>query len=318
MASPTPKSRSQSLKPSRRPPPRNTATTNDAPEVVDPVWLIKAIGLTILAALICGYLTLCLLFYQGQWQLVLHPSRSTPAPATISGTSFQTVHFGVDETASPQLTGWLIPVQPGARYAAYTVLYIPSGDGSLADATPTLSALHETGINVFAFDYRGYGQSATTHPNQKRMTEDAASAWQYLTVSRGLPGSRVILFGNGIGCALASQLARLHSEAPAVIFDSPHPEVIQTVLADPRTKSLPVRTLFHEDFAIAPTVSNLKTPKLFILPADPSGTNASRTEDYRLASTAAAPKIISTLPTAEFNGATYRDQLLRFLDEYLH
>jgi pimeloyl-ACP methyl ester carboxylesterase len=278
---------------------------------------LKAIGFTLVAAFVCGYLTLCLLFYQGQWQFVLHPSRTKSAPATIEGAPFQTIHFAVDETASPQLTGWLIPASPAARYAAYTVLYLPSGDGSLADALPALSALRETGVSVFAFDYRGYGQSAPTRPNQQRMTEDAASAWQYLTVSRAVPSSHIILFGSGVGCALAARLAAAHPEVPAVILESPRPGVIQTILADSRTKSLPVHALFHEDFNIAEPVVTLKTPKLFLLPevsSDPSQTPA---EFQHLTSAAATPKIVSTLPTAAFNGPLYRDQIVRFLDQYL-
>jgi len=317
MARPKSPARTKPLKPSGAPHRQAAQPKIDPPEVVDPVWLLKAIGLTLVAALVCGYLTLCLLFYQGQWQLVLHPSRSKAAPATIAGIPFQVIHLAVDETASPQLTGWLVPASPAARYAASTVLYLPSGDGSLADALPTLSALHEIGLNVFGFDYRGYGQSAPTRPDQRRMTEDAASAWQYLTVLRGVPATRIVPFGSGVGSALAAQLAAAHPEVPAVILESPRPNLIQTVLADPRTKSLPVRALFHEDFAITGLVSTLKTPKLFLLPAVSTDSSATVAELQILTAAAAAPKMAATLPAAEFNGPLYRAQLVRFLDEYL-
>ena len=316
MASPTQKPRPRSPKTSDKPPP-GTALSNESRDIIDPVWLAKALGIVLAAAFVCGYLTLCLLFYQGQWQLVLHPARSNSAPAALSGIPFQTIHFGVDESASPQLTGLLIPAEPAARYAAYTVLYLPSGDGSLADADAPLVALHETGINIFAFDYRGYGQSGPIHPNQARMTADADSAWQYLAVSRGVPPSRVVLFGNGVGCSLAARLAENHPEAPAVVLESPRPDLIQTVFADPRTKSLPVRTLFREDFPILQSVTNLKTPKLFLL--EPQANNPSATPDSikRLTSAAASPKMVSELLTNAVNGPIYKEQLTRFLDQYL-
>lgn len=310
-------SRPEPLKPSRKSAGRTPPGTSGAPDVVDPIWLLKAVGGTLLAALVCGYLALCLLFYQGQWQFVLHPSRATPAPAAIAGVPFQSVRFGVDETASPQLTGWLIPASPGARYSLFTVLYMPSGDGSLADAIPTLSALHDTGINVFAFDYRGYGQSAPGRPNQRRMTEDAASAWQYVTVSRAVAPSRIVLFGDGVGCALAAQLAAEHLEAPAVILQSPRPEIIRIVLADPRTRSLPVRALFHQNFEITAALASLKTPKLFLLEPEERPSDATAAEIRRLTSTASTPKIISDLRAGEFNGPLYREQIARFLDQYL-
>src|SRR5258705_8925106 len=63
------------------------------PDVVSPIWLVKAIVLTIVAALLCGYLTLCLLFYQGQWQLVLHPSRTSASPVSIAGIPYELIRF---------------------------------------------------------------------------------------------------------------------------------------------------------------------------------------------------------------------------------
>src|SRR5580700_8199254 len=115
------------------------------PDVVSPIWLVKAIALTIVTALFCGYLSFCLLFYQGQWQLVLHPTLTSAAPVSIAGVPYQVIHFSPDESATPQLTGWWIPATPGARYANATVLFLTSGDGSLANFTPTLAALHNVG-----------------------------------------------------------------------------------------------------------------------------------------------------------------------------
>jgi pimeloyl-ACP methyl ester carboxylesterase len=289
---------------------RRTAPSVNPPEVVDPVWLIKAIGVAIVAAVICGYLTLCLLFYQGQWQLVLHPDRSQPAPSSLGGEPLETVHFGVDDSGVPQLTGWWLPAAPGGRYAAQTLLYLPSGDGSLAAAQSRLAALHSLGINIFAFDYRGYGQSAPTHPNQKRMTDDANSAWQYLTVSRGIHAESVVLFGDGVGAALAAQLASAHAQVPAVVMQAPRADLLQIVLGDPRTRSLPVRALFHESFDIATATVALKTPKLFLLPE--------RSSAIAVAKAAADPKIIVTLPVSEAPGPLYLEQLARFLDQIQH
>jgi pimeloyl-ACP methyl ester carboxylesterase len=306
MASPTPKNRKQGVRVS---PPAN----HGAPEVVDPVWLVKAIGLTIVAALICGYLTLCLLFYQGQWQLVLHPSRSTPAPASIAGAPFETVRFGVDESALPQLTGWWIPAPAGGRYAQTTILYLPAGDGSLADSVGTLATLHSLGVNVFAFDYRGYGQSAATRPNQARMTEDTASAWQYLTVSRAISGDRIVPFGDGVGAALAAGLAGRHAEVPAVVLEAPRPDLLSVVRTDPRTTHLPVGLLFHDRFEIDGQLAALHTPKLLLL-ADGTVT-ASQLK--RTAQEASTPKTIVHLENLDPASPLLRDGLTRFFDTYL-
>ena len=307
MAPVTPRSGKQSGQQAPKKSRQQASAPNPSTEAVDPIWLLKAFGAVIIAALVCGYLTFCLLFYQGQWQLVLHPDRSKPAPSSIGGAAFETVHFDVNESGTPQLTGWWIPAEPNGRYAGETLLYLPSGDGSLADAEPRLAALHSLGINIFAFDYRGYGQSAAEHPSERRMNEDAASAWQYLTVSRQMPGASVVPFGEGLGAAIAANLAATQTLIPGVILDSPRTDLLKIVHDDPRTKLLPVRALFHESFDIAATVANLKTAKLFLL------SEAARALDT--ARSAAEPKTIVELPASQGNGPAYLEQIARFLDQ---
>ncbi len=145
---------------------------------IDPRWLLKMLAVTIGGALFCGYLTLCGLFYQGQWQLVLHPDTATTITPASVNLPFEDVSFDYTETGQPQLHGWWIPAAGNAPagYSAFTILYLHGGNGSLADTLPRLQELHHLGLNVFAFDYRGFGQSAGLHPNELRMREDTAAA----------------------------------------------------------------------------------------------------------------------------------------------
>jgi pimeloyl-ACP methyl ester carboxylesterase len=285
--------------PKHRPQPTSTS------EEVDPLWLIKALAATIGAAILCGYIALCLLFYQGQWQLVLHPARTSAAPQSIGGAPYQFLHFGPDESAIPQLTGWWIPAIPNAPYANTTILFLPAGDGSLANSIPTLSALHSIGLNIFAFDYRGYGQSANTHPNQEKMTHDAGSAWQYLTNSRAIPANHVILYGVGAGASLAANLAAAHPVIPALILDSPHTDLLEAARRDPRSGLIPTGLLFHENFPLAVPLQTLHTPKLLL-----------STSKFAAAyNTAADPKTAAefTAPT----DARYTQAITHFLNQYI-
>jgi hypothetical protein len=104
---------------------------------------------------------------------------------------------------------------------------------------------------------------------------------------------------------------------PAVIFQSPRPAVIQDVLADARVKSLPVRALFHEDFEITSKVANLKTPKLFLLNGEAQSPSAGVLPIQRLTANAASPKMVAIMNRGNFDGPLYREQIARFLDQYL-
>ena len=290
----------------RTPPPPTTPTP---PEVVDPVWIIKGLVGTILAAIVCGYLTLCLLFFQGQWQLVLHPKRTTTTQSPVAGTLSELIHFAPDDSATPQLTGWWIPATPASRYGTTTLLYLPAGDGALADSAATLTALHNLGINLFAFDYRGYGQSAPIHPSQSRMTADADAALQYLTTSRHLPTQQIVLYGVGVGTSLATNLAAAHASIAALILESPKNDLLQSILTDPRTQLVPAHLLFRETFPLEAPLAALHTPKLLL-------SNQPLPSPFK---TAADPKMsvaFAALPSL-YTQPAYTQALTRFLDQYL-
>ena len=284
--------------------PQTTRSTSPAAkpqyDPIDPRWLAKAIALVCLAALLCGYITLCLLFYQGQWQFVLHPTRDDLASPG------QPIHFDASDSGIPRLAGTLLPAPSGARYFSYTILYLRGGDSSLAispaDAL-TLKLLASLGLNVFAFDYRGFGQSDQTHPTQSRMAEDTAAAFRYLQQTRSIPEDHILLYGTGVGASLATVLAGAHPRIPALILDSPGPKPISIVLSDPRARFLPIRALFHEDFSLAP-LATLTTPKLLI--------TYPGTGSYP---PAAYPKF--TLELQPNDTANRAAAIARFLDQYL-
>ena len=295
------------------------------PEAVHPLWLVKALAAVLLAAVLCGYLTLCLLFYQGQWQLVLHPSRDTSIhpPVVDSPTKAELVRFAPDESATPQLTGWWIPAAPGGRYAHTTLLFLPGADGRLADSYVRLSALHNLGINILAFDYRGYGPSAPVHPTQKNMADDAESSWQYLRTSRDIAEQQIVLYGMGVGASVAAHLAQNHPQTPAMILESPRGDLLDIVRSDPRSKLIPLGLLFHDRFDLAAPLAAIKTPKLFLLADDAAKVsvpdaqvNAASDVTEDVVNGAASPKVSAHLQTADFNGPLFRDQISRFLDEF--
>jgi uncharacterized protein len=252
-----------------------------------------------LAAMICTWLTLWLLYYQGQWQIVLHPVRTASQTA-----SENPIRFSPNESGQPQVVGQLLPASPNSRYSNLTILFLPGGDGSVADSAPTIAALHNLGLNVFAFDYRGYGLSAGPHPNQQRMTEDVEAAWRYLTTTRGLSPARIIPYGTGVGASLATHLAVERPEIPALILDSPYTDLLE-VARQNAPRPLPVGLLFQERFSLIEPLAGLRTPKLLI---------AGNTMPPAYV-TAADSKIAVNLPTR--TDALFEQAITRFLDQYV-
>lgn len=277
--------------------------------LVSPRWLAGAFVLTIVVAAVCGYGALCLLFYQGQWQLLFHPSRTVAATPASAGLDFSEVRFDVTDTGKAQLDGWWIPAAPDARYAADTVLYLHDARGSLSDCIPALTMLHSLGINVFAFDYRGFGRSAGAHPTERVATADSAAAWIYLTDLRHLPAGNLIVFGDGVGATFAAHLETRFAPA-GVILEDPNLSARQVFLTDARARMLPLWLLQKEKLDPTADLAEGHIPRLFL---DVRGDSA-RTR--ALFSASSDPKQYFDLRAAP--ESTLTATLRRFFDDVLH
>jgi hypothetical protein len=279
------------------------------PITVNPRWLITGVAFTLLLAALCGYGALSLLFYQGQWQLLYHPSRTVSTTPASAGMHFDEVHFDVDPAGQPQLDGWWIPADPGAPYASATVLYLHDARGSLSECVPALSMLHSVGVNVFVFDYRGFGRSAGAHPTERLATADSIAAWTYLTDLRHIPPRSLIVFGDGVGATFAARLGLQFAPA-GIVLEDPNPSARQIYLTDARARVLPLWLLQNEHLDPTADLAATHIPRLFL---DRAGDSA-RTRALFVASS--YPKQYFDLRSAP--DAAILTTLQRFFDDVLH
>jgi uncharacterized protein len=247
----------------------NAQNQSRAPVTISGRWLLSAFVLSVGAALLCGYLTLCLLFLQGQWQLLYHPSRAITATPASAGLAFDDIRFDLTDAGRPQLDGWWIPAAPESAYPGATILYLHGANGSLSDTVQDLVRLHALGLSVFAVDYRGFGRSAGAHPTEREATADADAAWRYLTDTRGVVARNLLVYGEGVGATFAAHLAAEFAPA-GVILEDPNPPARQTLLADPRAQILPLFLLQNETLDPAEDLKSAHTPRLFLSRLDQS------------------------------------------------
>jgi hypothetical protein len=243
-----------------RPTSRQVSSNTSAPPTVSGKWLLSAVAFAVAAALLCAWCTLCILFWQGSWQLLYHPASTimrTPASVNLP---FESVGFGSNAAGEPQLRGWWIPASPQARFSA---VYLHGADGNLGDTVNALSRLHDSGLNVFAFDYRGYGQSHFAHPSEARWREDAESALSYLTGTRHIPASAIILVGRDLGANLALQVAASHAEFAGVVLEAPFESPAAVIFNDARARLVPAHLLVSDRWQSTVAAANVLIPSLW-------------------------------------------------------
>ena len=232
-------------------------------------WLLGAVAVTIPAAAFCGWAVLCLLFWQGSWQLLYHPAAIIARTPASIGLAFDPISFAVADTGATQLQGWWIPAGAGSR--PYTLIYLHDRNGNLADTLDDLASLHSAGVSVLAFDYRGYGQSLFAHPSEARWRQDAEWALQYLTATRHVDEHAIVIAGSGLGANLALEVAAAHPGLAGVVLEAPLDAPMSIIFDDPRANLVPAHLLVSDRFSVAAPAAALRIPSLWVLSNSPAG-----------------------------------------------
>jgi fermentation-respiration switch protein FrsA (DUF1100 family) len=147
-------------------------------------------------------------------QFIFFPERElTTTPAQV-GLKYENVYFTANDGV--ELHGWWIPNE-----AETTMVWFHGNAGNISHRLDNLIRLHDRlKVNVFIFDYRGYGQSQGS-PSEEGIYADAEAALDFVQ-SRGT--RRLVLFGRSLGAAVAVEMATRH-RVHAVILESPFTSV---------------------------------------------------------------------------------------------
>jgi pimeloyl-ACP methyl ester carboxylesterase len=285
------------------------------PPTVSGRWLLTAVSIAIVGAALCAWGVLCLLFWQGSWQLLYHPTSIVARTPASIGLAFDAVPLATTEAGESRLSGWWIPAMPDARYSRYTVLYLHGQDGNLGYAVDALAALHNIDVNVFAFDYRGYGRSQFQRPSETRWREDAEWAIQYLTTTRHIAASTIILDGRDLGANLALEVAAAHPELAGVVLESPLDVPMNAILNDPRARMVPAHLLVRDRFDADEDAAALRIPSLWFTASPALKNSTDKTNDPVGYDHVAAPKMLIWLKPASAPDQHFTDAYTRWLDD---
>ncbi len=150
--------------------------------------------------------------YLQQPGMIFYPSRTLEAQPSDWGMPYEDVVLKTSD--SVELHGWYIPA-PGAQR---TLLFLHGNGGNISHRRDSIAIFRRLGLNVFIFDYRGYGRSQGA-PDEAGLYRDADAAWRYLTDTRGVAAQDIVIFGRSLGGAVAAQLAT-QAPAGALILES--------------------------------------------------------------------------------------------------
>ena len=129
------------------------------------------------------------------------------------GMPFEDVYFSTADGLT--LNGWFVPGEK-----EMTWLWFPGNAGNISYRLDNLRLLHHRlSLNIFIFDYRGYGRSQG-RPSEEGTYLDAEAALTYLRSRRDIDPEAIIFFGRSLGSAIAVNLATKH-KCLGLILESP-------------------------------------------------------------------------------------------------
>jgi pimeloyl-ACP methyl ester carboxylesterase len=186
---------------------------------------------------------------------VYEPSGAMAGSAAEVGRAFTEVSFEAGDGCP--LHGWFFPADPSSFRRHLTLLLLHGNTGNVSHRLPFYRAWLELGLNVFAFDYRGFGRSAGK-PSELGTYLDAQAACRWLREQQFAP-EQILALGESLGGGVGSELA-LREPLGGLVLQNTFTNIPD--IGSERFPWLPVRRLHSIHYNTLAKLPRIKVPVL--------------------------------------------------------
>ncbi|TAN36231.1 MAG: alpha/beta hydrolase [Verrucomicrobia bacterium] len=244
-----------------------------------------------------------------EWKSLYFPRVNVECTPAVLGLAFEDITLVTEDGV--QLSGWWVP-HPQARG---TIIHCHGNAGNLGHRVDLAADLHRLGLNVFLFDYRGYGRSHGW-PSERGLYRDARAAYEFVRAQYGnAEQPPILVHGQSLGAAVAAQLAH-DKPVRGLILESAFTSVPD--MAQQLYPLLPLHLLCAARYDVRAKVHHLAVPKLIAHSAEDEMVPYAMSR--QLFEAAAPPKRFVTLGGGHNDGTwsdEYRQVLREFVDQTL-
>ena len=208
--------------------------------------------MVLLASVVVAVVLLVMLFsWAFQRRLIYLPSTGAVPKAATMLAGARDVQLTT--TDGLLLGAWYVPAHGPA--GTFTVLIANGNAGDRSLRAPLARALANQGLGMLLFDYRGYGGNPG-NPSEEGLARDVRAARQFL-IDEGVPGNRLLYYGESLGAAVVAELATEHPPA-GLVLRSPFTDLAS--VGQIHYPFVPVRALLKDRFPVAEYVARSAVP----------------------------------------------------------
>lgn len=203
---------------------------------------------------------LCFLWGVLRWfeySQVYHPHKKLEQSGDALGRAWENVFFETSDGV--RLNGWFFPTDANSPRRQWAVLLCHGNAGNISHRFHYFQLLLELGVNVFAFDYRGYGASEG-RPSEEGTYADAVAARRWLQ-EKGFTPERILALGESLGGAIVAELAA-RGPLAGIILQSTFSSV--PAVGAELFPWLPVRWISTIRYDVPAKLARIKTPLLIL------------------------------------------------------
>jgi pimeloyl-ACP methyl ester carboxylesterase len=216
--------------------------------------MVRAVTIVRSSAVMTSVMYLMLAVSGCKNALLYYPYKHLVATPASIGLAYEDVSFNTEDGVI--LKGWWVPKQ-GARAV---VLFCHGNGGNISFLLDTISIFHSLNLDVFVFDYRGYGASGGS-PTEDGTYLDVRAAWNHMLAAKKAPPEKIILIGRSLGGSIAAWLAR-ERRPRALILESTFTDAAD--VANFHYRIAPGRLLFGDTYNTKEYVRRVACPVLVV------------------------------------------------------
>lgn len=218
-------------------------------------FLVK-VAVTTLAIVAGVYFLRAAVLFLDQSSHVYHPDSHWTATPQKEGLNYEEISFFASDGIG--LSGWFVPAAGSAR--GLTVLVCHGNTGNISNGLPAIRLFHSLGLDVFIFDYRGYGHSEGKI-SEAGMYLDVEAAWRYLVDQRRILPKNIVISGRSLGAAVAARLAASHLSR-SLILESGFTSIVDA--AAELYPQFPVRWFLRYRYETLKNLRKVRCPVLIV------------------------------------------------------